>query len=66
LLAHVTQECGKIFYFVNIPKDELVIYMVIVKWRHTTYAYGVLRLCKDLGPKMPKKTGQRNQSKHLK
>jgi hypothetical protein len=56
LLAHVTQECGKIFYFVNIPKDELVIYMVIVKWRHTTYAYGVLRLCKDLGPKMPKKT----------
>jgi hypothetical protein len=39
--THVTQEYGKRFYFVNIPKDELVIYMVIVKWRHTAYAYGV-------------------------
>jgi len=55
LLAHVTQEYGKRFYFVNIPKDELVIHIVIVEWRETTYAYGVLRLCKDLGPKMPKK-----------
>jgi hypothetical protein len=55
LLAHVTQEYGKRFYFVNIPKDELVIHIVIVEWRETTYAYGVLRLCKDPGPKMPKK-----------